>query len=144
MKNIGKAMLAGFVATVALSVLMVIKAMMGIMPELDIAEMLAKMMGSPDAPILGWVGHFMIGTIGYGIAFSYLAGRLPGSFVVQGVIVGILGWMVMMIVVMPMAGAGLFGLNFGIMAPMMTLMLHIIFGAVLGWTFSRGATQLAR
>ncbi len=40
MKNIGKAMLAGFVATVALSVLMVIKAMMGIMPELDIAESL--------------------------------------------------------------------------------------------------------
>ncbi|MET4104588.1 Mg2+ and Co2+ transporter CorA [Roseovarius sp. MBR-78] len=38
-------------------------------------------------------------------------------------------------VVMPMAGAGMFGMNFGMMAPMMTLVLHIIFGAVLGAVF---------
>ncbi|MBI5011273.1 MAG: hypothetical protein HZC06_00110 [Methylocystis sp.] len=34
-----------------------------------------------------------------------------------------------------MAGAGLFGINFGAMAPFMTLMLHIIFGAVLGGAY---------
>lgn len=33
---------------------------------------------------------------------------------------------------MPMVGAGLFGLQMGIMAPMMTLVLHLIFGAVFG------------
>ena len=143
MGNLGKAMLAAFVATVVLSILMVLKAMMGIMPDLDIAAMLSKMMGAPDTPLLGWVGHFMIGTVGYGIVFALLAGKLPGSLVVQGVIVGILGWLVMMVVVMPMAGAGLFGLNFGIMAPVMTLMLHVIFGAVLGWMYSRSATKLA-
>lgn len=37
----------------------------------------------------------------------------------------------MMVMVRPMAGAGFFGLNFGISASVMTLMLHIIFGAVL-------------
>ncbi len=30
------------------------------------------------------------------------------------------------------AGAGFFGMKMGIMAPMMTLVLHIIFGAVMG------------
>jgi len=34
--------------------------------------------------------------------------------------------------VMPMTGAGIFGMNSGIMAPMTTLVLHIAFGAVLG------------
>ena len=38
----------------------------------------------------------------------------------------------MMVAVMPMADAGFFGLKFGIMAPVMTLVLHVIFGAVLG------------
>lgn len=137
MGHVGKAMLAAFAATVVLSVLMVMKSMMGIMPELDIITMLAKMMGSPSMPIMGWIGHFVIGTIGYGIVFALLAGRLPGSLTVQGIIVAILGWLVMMVIIMPMVGAGLFGLNFGIMAPMMTLMLHIIFGAVLGWIYAR-------
>ena len=43
----------------------------------------------------------------------------------------------MMLVVMPMAGAGVFGLNMGMMAPLMTLMLHAIYGAVLGFAFGR-------
>ncbi len=81
MGNLGKAMLAAFVATVVLSILMLMKAMMGVMPGLDIAAMLAKMMGAPDTPILGWVGHFMIGTVGYGVVFALLAGKLPGSLV---------------------------------------------------------------
>jgi len=135
-------MLAGFVATAVMSVFMVMKTMMGVMPELDIAAMLAKMMGAPDTPIIGWVGHFMIGTVGYGIVFALLAGRLPGSLVVQGTIVGMLGWLAMMVMVMPMAGAGLFGLNFGIMAPIMTLMLHLIFGAVLGWVYARSTARV--
>jgi hypothetical protein len=45
----------------------------------------------------------------------------------------------MMVAVMPMAGAGFFGMNLGIAAPVMTLMLHIIFGAVLGGVY--GALQ---
>ena len=144
MGNLGKAMLAAFVATVVLSILMVMKAMMGVMPGLDIAAMLAKMMGAPDTPLLGWIGHFMIGTVGYGVVFALLAGKLPDSLVVQGVIVGILGWLAMMIMVMPIAGAGLFSLNFGIVAPVMTLMLHMIFGAVLGWVYSPGTAKVAR
>jgi hypothetical protein len=41
----------------------------------------------------------------------------------------------MMIVMMPMAGAGLFGLKIGVMAPAATLVLHWIYGAVLGGLF---------
>lgn len=50
---------------------------------------------------------------------------------------GVGAWLLMMVALMPMAGAGLFGLGLGIMAPVMTLVLHMIFGAVLGWTYGR-------
>jgi len=39
--------------------------------------------------------------------------------------------------VMPMAGAGMFGLKLGMMAPVMTMMLHAIFGAVLGGVYKK-------
>jgi hypothetical protein len=42
-----------------------------------------------------------------------------------------------MVAIMPMVGAGLFGLALGVMAPVMTLVLHLIFGAVLGWVYGR-------
>lgn len=137
MANVGKSMLAGFAATIVLSILMIMKSTMGMMPDLNVIAMLSKMMGMADVPVTGWVAHFAIGTLGYGFVFALLAGKLPGSLTVQGMILGILGWLVMMIVIMPMAGAGLFGLNMGVAAPVMTLMLHLIFGAVLGWVFAK-------
>ena len=95
---------------------------MGVMPELDLPKMIASMMGSADTPMLGLAVHFMIGIVGYGLAIALLNDRLPGaSPTVHGVIIGIVGWLLMMVMVMPMAGAGLFAMNMGLMAPMMTL-----------------------
>lgn len=54
---------------------------------------------------------------------------------IKGTLVGVAAWLVMMVVVMPMAGAGFFALNIGLMATIMTLVVHVIFGAVLGGTF---------
>jgi hypothetical protein len=42
----------------------------------------------------------------------------------------------MMIAMMPIAGAGFFGSHLGMTAPVMTLMLHIIFGFVLGAVYA--------
>jgi hypothetical protein len=138
MSNIWKGLLAGLAATLVLSALMVMKTMMGVMPELNLPKMIAGMMGSADTPMLGWAVHFMIGIVGYGLGMAFLNERLPGACpTVHGVIIGIVGWLLMMVMVMPMAGAGLFGMNMGLMAPMMTLVLHLVFGAVLGWVYGK-------
>lgn len=85
--------------------------------------------------MIGWVVHFMIGVVGYGAAIALLDRHLPGnSHVWHGV---------MMVMLMPMAGAGLFGMNMGPMAPVMTLVLHLIFGAVLGWVYGRQLGQVS-
>ena len=144
MNRFGKGLLAGLAATVLLSALMVAKGMMGVMPELDIAKMIAGIMGSADQHIIGWVVHFMIGIVGYGAAITLFDTRLPGnSHVLHGLMIAVVGWLVMMLMLMPMAGAGLFGMKMGLMAPMMTLVLHLIFGAVLGWVYARQLEQVS-
>ncbi len=142
MKDIPKGLLAGLAATVVLSLLMVLKAMMGVMPQLDLPKMLAGMVGSPDMPLIGWIVHFAIGIVVYGVAIAVLDSKLPGtSRVGHGIMLAVIGWLVMMVMLMPMAGAGLFGMSLGVMAPVMTLVLHLIFGAVLGWVYGRSAVS---
>lgn len=133
----GKGLLAGLVATVVLSSLMLMKAAMGLMPQLDLPGMLAKMAGSPGSPIVGWIVHFFIGVVLYGLVIAHLGKHLPRGWTIRGVLIAIAGWLFMMIVLMPMAGAGMFAMDMGIMALVMTLVLHLIFGAVLGFTYGR-------
>lgn len=129
--------IAGFAATVVLSVMMIIKAGMGLMPHLNVIAMLAMMahqkMGLPVTPAIGWLLHFIIGTILWGLAFAALYQYIPGKKAwLKGILFGIAAWILMMIGPMPMAGAGLFGLKLGLAAPVMTLVLHMLFGVVLG------------
>lgn len=48
--------------------------------------------------------------------------------------VSIFRWLMIMIgpMPMPMSGAGLFGLQLGMVAPIITFVLHIVFGLVMG------------
>lgn len=133
--NIKAGLISGFIATVVLSMLMIAKAKMGVMPDLNAIKMLAGMMGNSLA--MGWVAHFMIGTVIWGGLFAVLVDKLPGSVMFSAILFSIGAWLMMMIGPMPMAGAGLFGLQLGMMAPAATLMLHIIWGVVLGFTYSR-------
>lgn len=134
--NIPQSMLANLAATIVLSLLMVVKSMMGLMPQLDIITMLSSMMNGPAA--FGWVGHFMIGVVVFGFAFAFLHKFIPGKTnLVKGIVFAVGAWAMMMIAIMPMAGAGLFGMKLGMAAPVMTLMLHVIYGVVLGLTFEK-------
>ena len=132
-KNWLKGMVAGFIATVALSVLMLMKQRMALVPQLNPIEMLTKMVGGSA---VGWVPHFLIGSVVWGSLFPIFDARVPaGSHWLNGILFGIGAWIFMMVLVMPMAGAGLFGMALGIMVPIATLVLHLIYGAVLGGTY---------
>jgi uncharacterized membrane protein YagU involved in acid resistance len=138
MKKLSNALISAAVATVVLSVLMVMKGAMGLMPDVNVIHMLAAQMKS--GPAMGWIAHLMIGVVGYGIAFHILskAGFVAGD-VARGIVLAVVGWLMMMVALMPMMGQGMFGLSMpsGMMVPVATLMLHIIFGWVLGLTYQR-------
>jgi len=130
-----RGIVAGLIATVVLSILMVLKGRMGVMPELDVIAMLAGQMGGQV--MMGWIAHFVIGAIIYGLAFANIGSSLPGgSDTIRGVALAVIGWLIMMIVIMPMMGNGFFAMNMGMMAAVATLILHIIFGAVLGFSYN--------
>ena len=75
-KNVLKGMVAGFVATIVMSALMLMKQKMGVMPQLNPIQMLNDMMGG-STPVVGWVAHFTIGTLAWGALFALLDPRLP-------------------------------------------------------------------
>lgn len=133
--NFKAGIISGFIATVVLSIVMVLKAKMGVMPELNAIKMLANMMHAPL--VMGWVAHFMIGTLVWGILFSFVVNQLQGSVMNSAITFSIGAWLLMMIGPMTMAGAGLFGLKLGPMVPFATLLLHLLWGGVLGISYKR-------
>lgn len=141
MNSITRGIVAGLSATVMLSILMAMKGMIGLMPELNVISMLGNMaqeMMGMGGIVVGWALHFIIGGFIFGVLFATLNDKIPGgSQIKKGLVFGIGAWFVMMVAVMPMAGAGMFGMGLGMMAPVMTLMLHLIFGAVLGYVYAR-------
>lgn len=139
MNSIGKGIVAGFAATVVLSVLMLIKEAMGVMPQVDPIGMLSGVVDAP--PAVGWIAHFFIGSIVWGVLFAWIERVLPGPHWVRGIIFAVGAWVLMMILVMPMAGAGLFGMQMGMMASIATFLMHVVYGAVLGGIYGAVASE---
>jgi len=129
--NLTKALLAGVVGTIAMTMLTYIAPMMG-MPEMNIPHMLSGFMGVPF--VAGWLAHFMIGT-GFAVLYAYaFVSRIPGSPFIKGLLYGLFPWFLAQVMVNPIMGAGVFALNTA--APMLmvagSLMGHLVYGGVLG------------
>jgi len=132
-------MLASFVGTVVLSVIMVMKQIAGMVPQMnpiaDLAGVAHQLLGLPAAALIGWLLHFGVGIVVWGTLFVVLHQKIPGSNLTKGILFGIGVWVLMMVIFQPLAGQGLFGLNGGVVVPMMTFVLHLIYGTVLGFVF---------
>jgi hypothetical protein len=134
-------LLAGLAATIVLSVLMVGTSAIGLTPGVDAIEMLrqlgAEHFGLPDSPVAGWIAHLAIGVALWGLVFAGTYETWPGAPAMKGAVFAIMIWLLMMSMFMPMVGAGFFGTNIGLAAPVATLVLHLIFGVVLGAVFGQ-------
>lgn len=143
MKNWDKGLLAGLAATVVLSVLMVLKSVVGLLPAVNAIEMLTQLgathFGMPESAAVGWIAHFVIGVVLWGLVFAGTYETWPSSPPIKGAVFSFMVWLLMMSMFMPMAGAGFFATNIGPGAAIATLVLHLIFGVVLGGVFGRTA-----
>jgi hypothetical protein len=59
---IERGIIAGLVATAALSAIMLMKQSMGLTPELDLIAVITAIAGA-SSPVVGWIGHFVIGAV---------------------------------------------------------------------------------
>src|SRR3970040_474890 len=128
--NTGRAILGGLVGTVAITFLMYVGGPMMGLPRMDVAAMLGGMLGGWG---MGMAMHILNGTVIFPLIFAYvLYAKWRGSPHLKGILWGLILWVLAQIVVMPMMGAGLFGLRMGgIMPTVGSLMGHVVYGVVL-------------
>src|SRR5260370_39982895 len=101
--NLGRALLAGIVATAALTMLMLAAPLMG-MPKMSIGEMLGSFLHIGSAA--GWAMHVIIGLMLAVIYAAWLTARLPGGPVLRGATYGVGVFLVAQLAVRPMMGGG--------------------------------------
>ncbi len=135
--NIQKVVIAGFLGTLAMTVLMVIGPMMG-MPKMDMGQMLGPMNPIVQMPYaMGWVMHFILGIVLTGIYASVFLNLLPSDGWKRGMIFSLIPFLLKEIMVSPMMGMGLFeGGN--MMMIMGGLLGHLVYGAVAGYVYGDG------
>ena len=127
-----KSMAGGLAGTVMMTMMMRFVAPLMLGHPMDIAGMLASMMGGSWA--IGMAAHLMNGIVIFPLVYAFLGFRfLPGPPVARGMIFGAILWLLAEIMVMPMAGAGFFSSEIGgAKAVMAALMGHLVYGALLG------------
>jgi uncharacterized membrane protein YagU involved in acid resistance len=150
MKNINfrRALLAGFAATIVMSLIMVMAPLMG-MPKMDVPAMLGSMLSAapatPGEPawLIGLFIHLIIGTAFLSVIYAFISGHLPtSSATAKGAIFGVLVWLISQVMVMPMMGAGLFSSSTP--SPTATLMGsligHLVYGGIVGSLYGASKT----
>jgi uncharacterized membrane protein YagU involved in acid resistance len=119
MDVIGRGIIAGFLATLALSAVF------------DPIATLARM-ADVLPPTFAWVLHFTVGSLIWGAGFAVAHDHMRGPSWARGLLFGIGAWLVVMLTVMPLTRGGFFGLALGLATPVAMLLMHLIYGAALG------------
>jgi len=131
--NLMKAILGGLAGTVMMTMMMRFVAPLMLGHPMDIAGMLANIMGGSWA--IGMVAHVMNGVVIFPLAYAFVVFRyLPGPPLLRGILWGTFLWLVAEVIVMPMGGAGFFSSEIGgAKAVFAALMGHLVYGALLGY-----------
>ena len=128
-RSMTRAMLAGFVATLAMTLLGFIATRLG-MPFLDWAKTLGHSVGGT------MVGYFLFFLGGVVLAMIYVAlfhERLPGSSWRRGFFFAFLMWLATGAALAPLFHMGFF--MGGVVIAMGTLMTYLLYGGVLGYLY---------
>jgi hypothetical protein len=139
MSNAMKGLIAGFVGTLVLSAVMLLKVKFHLVPEeLSIMSLLGRIAGGSFA---AWADHFIIGTLVWGLAFAGFDSVVPNvSYWLKGILFSLIAWLIMMVVFLPFVGVGFFGAKLGVLAAVVTLIQHLVYGVALGITYGLLAT----
>jgi MFS family permease len=135
MPNSWKGVIAGFLATTVLSAIMLLFNAAGVLPQLDIVEHIDKLGSIQRAA--AWVDHYIVGTLLWGPIFAAFDATTSETRPrwQKGLMFGVITWFLMMIIFMPVIGAGLFGWRLGLIEPVGMLGMNLVYGLVIGVAF---------
>jgi uncharacterized membrane protein YagU involved in acid resistance len=142
--NLTRSVAGGLAGTLAMTLMMRFVAPLMLGHPMDIASMLANMMGTSWA--LGMAAHIVNGVVIFPLAYALVAFRfLPGLPVVRGLLWGVALWLAAEALVMPMVGSGFFSSDIGgAKAALAALLGHLVYGALLGFVGGPAAADVSQ
>jgi uncharacterized membrane protein YagU involved in acid resistance len=138
--NFYRAILGGFLGTLVMTALLYLAPLAGA-PKADIAALLGSFFGHGIPAIMtGWwwagmVWHFVNGTIVFSLIYAYLVyGWMAGENWFRGLVWGVVLWLAMEVILMPITGKGVFGdhATMQITRAVVAFIVFGMYGAVLG------------
>ncbi|MCC7081255.1 MAG: hypothetical protein IT530_11330 [Burkholderiales bacterium] len=143
MDRIKVASLGGLVATFAVGAMLLMNNAVHGLPRVGIGRMFASLMGAPNHVLYGWLAFLVLGIFICSNLYAYLAPKIPvRSFLVNALVFALACWLIMMVVLWPLAGARPFLLDRGHVAAAVMLVLSIVYWLVLSlvyrWLWSAG------
>ena len=129
--NVWRAIAGGFIGTVMLTLMMrFVAPMMGV--RMDIVAKLGETTHTGMAG--GILMHFLNGAVIFPLIYVYLLYRqLPGAPWQKGLLWGVILWLGLEIVMMPMMGGGMFGTEMGGLKSVMAALIgHLTYGTLFG------------
>lgn len=128
--------LAGVIATCTVAPLVMVANQLQLVPPLDMLSALGGYrldpVGLPLLTVLNWSTHFLLAAALWSLTHTLLARWFSGEAWAQALIFSLALWLFMLLALLPLTGAGLMGLGFGLSTPMVTLVLHLAWGSLVG------------
>lgn len=130
----------GLSATLAMTVIMLLATVTGVSPmpapvPVALVKTVLGAIPKPALMILGLIAHFIYG----GLAGSVFVRLFKKSFQMNGFLWGVILWLIMQVLFLPILGWGLFGSALTLKIAVATLVLHLIYGGTLGFSLARKA-----
>ena len=91
MSNTAKGMIAGLIATLVVSVLMLLNGSLDLIPAINVIQLLMSL-GTLSAPS-AWMDHFIVGVVVWGLLFAvYDSATTRPALWLKGIIFGMFAW----------------------------------------------------
>lgn len=138
-EHVKRGFLYGLLATLGMTALMLVGVGTGLSPmpspiPIALAHWVLGDVPGPALMASGMLAHFLYGGVAGAVLFVLLPGRVT---LLWGLGFGVLLWIGMQLVFLPLLGWGVFGSAITPGIAVATGVLHLVYGAILGWGGAR-------
>ncbi|MGD9847265.1 MAG: DUF6789 family protein, partial [Variibacter sp.] len=96
------------------------------------------------SPSLACLVHFIVGSLIWGAAFAAMNDHLYGPSWLRGTLLGIIAWAALVLIVLSLRREGFARIDVALVRSVPMLVLHMIYGALLGSIYAALAPDVGR
>ncbi len=136
--NYKAGMISGLIASAVSSLVLILAAALAFVPQFNYIMIQGSLFGLASGALSAWVAYFLIGIFIWGNLYAAIEPSLTmRSNSAKGLVFGLIVWLIVMIIMMPMTNAGFFVREYGLAAALIVLVTDLVFGVVASNMYSR-------